>query len=94
MAEENKHGMTDAQSKLESSKTHARKAAEDLRDAAVVQAVILGHFPLLVAPDFDAFENLTFVETAPTKLECCDCIVMVGNLYQILQDLRLGERNV
>jgi len=34
MAEENKHGMTDAQSKLESSKTHARKAAEDLRSAA------------------------------------------------------------
>jgi ElaB/YqjD/DUF883 family membrane-anchored ribosome-binding protein len=34
MAEENKHGMADAQSKLESSKTHARKAAEDLRSAA------------------------------------------------------------
>ena len=38
MAEENKHGMTDAQSKLESSKTHARKAAENLRDAAGAMA--------------------------------------------------------
>src|SRR5882762_4769416 len=38
MAEENKHGMTDAQSKLESSKTHARKAAEDLRSAAGAMA--------------------------------------------------------
>jgi ElaB/YqjD/DUF883 family membrane-anchored ribosome-binding protein len=34
MDEENKHGMTDAQSKLESGKTHARKAADDLRSAA------------------------------------------------------------
>jgi ElaB/YqjD/DUF883 family membrane-anchored ribosome-binding protein len=39
MPEENKleqkaSGMTDAQDKLESSKTHARKAAEDLRSAA------------------------------------------------------------
>jgi hypothetical protein len=38
MAEENKShrasGTTDAQNKFESSKTHARKAAEDLRDAA------------------------------------------------------------
>jgi ElaB/YqjD/DUF883 family membrane-anchored ribosome-binding protein len=38
MAEENKthptSAGTDAQDKLESSKTHARKAAEDLRDAA------------------------------------------------------------
>ena len=38
MAEENKthraSGMADAQNKFESSKTHARKAAEDLRDAA------------------------------------------------------------
>ena len=38
MAEENKthrpSGVGDAQDKFESSKTHARKAAEDLRDAA------------------------------------------------------------
>jgi ElaB/YqjD/DUF883 family membrane-anchored ribosome-binding protein len=39
MPEENKSkqegsGMTDAQDKLESSKTHARKAAEDLKSAA------------------------------------------------------------
>ena len=38
MAEENKShraaGMADAQDKFESSKTHARRAAEDLRDAA------------------------------------------------------------
>ena len=38
MAEDNKThrtpGMADAQGKFESSKTHARKAAEDLRDAA------------------------------------------------------------
>ena len=38
MAEENKthrtSGTPDAQSKFESSETHARKAAEDLRDAA------------------------------------------------------------
>jgi ElaB/YqjD/DUF883 family membrane-anchored ribosome-binding protein len=38
MAEENKthrtSAMSDAQNKFESSKTHARKAAEDLRDAA------------------------------------------------------------
>lgn len=38
MAEENKphraSGISDAQDKFESSKTHARKAAEDLRDAA------------------------------------------------------------
>src|SRR5207237_10272478 len=39
MPEENKaeqagSGMTDAQDKLQSSKTHARKAAEDLRSAA------------------------------------------------------------
>jgi ElaB/YqjD/DUF883 family membrane-anchored ribosome-binding protein len=38
MAEDNKthraSGVTDAQGKFESSKTHARKAAEDLRDAA------------------------------------------------------------
>ena len=38
MAEENKShkasGASDAQDKFESSKTHARKAAEDLRDAA------------------------------------------------------------
>ena len=37
MAEDNKthpRGVADAQDKLESSKTHARKAAEDLRSAA------------------------------------------------------------
>jgi ElaB/YqjD/DUF883 family membrane-anchored ribosome-binding protein len=34
MAEENEQGTTDPQSKLESSKRHARKAAEDLRSAA------------------------------------------------------------
>ena len=34
MAEEDEQGMTDAQNKLESSKRHARKAADDLRAAA------------------------------------------------------------
>jgi ElaB/YqjD/DUF883 family membrane-anchored ribosome-binding protein len=34
MAEQNEQGTGDARSKLESSKTHARKAAEDLRAAA------------------------------------------------------------
>ena len=33
-AEQSESGMTDAQNKLQSSKTHARKAAEDLRSAA------------------------------------------------------------
>src|SRR5438045_7641343 len=33
-AEQSGSGMTDAQNKLQSSKTHARKAAEDLRSAA------------------------------------------------------------
>jgi ElaB/YqjD/DUF883 family membrane-anchored ribosome-binding protein len=34
MAEDNKTGIGEAQSKLESSRTHARKAAEDLKTAA------------------------------------------------------------
>jgi uncharacterized protein affecting Mg2+/Co2+ transport len=40
MPEENKagSGKTDAQDKLQSSKTHARKAAEDLRSAAGAMA--------------------------------------------------------
>ena len=54
MAEENKHGMTDAQNKLESSKTHARKAAEDLRDAAGRKPEVLSHLALQLAVDDDA----------------------------------------
>ncbi len=37
-AEQTGSGMTDAQDKLQSSKTHARKAAEDLRSAAGAMA--------------------------------------------------------
>jgi ElaB/YqjD/DUF883 family membrane-anchored ribosome-binding protein len=37
-AEQAGSGMTDAQDKLQSSKTHARKAAEDLRSAAGAMA--------------------------------------------------------